>query len=133
MGLVASNMVVNGLAGGFVLLGIVLLVVTLRYWRGAVDDHVSLAPLEVMADRKFARADETKRLALLNSVRPDGADPVVHLAAPSALNREPLVEPERAFRDPFSHDDDAVDVVEEAPQPPAVTFIDPLLSHQQEQ
>jgi hypothetical protein len=136
MGLAASNMTVNVIAGVFVLLGIVLLAVTVRYWRGAVEDHESLAPLEIMSDKRFARADESKRLALLNQVRPEGADPVSQLAAPSGLTREPLVEPERSFRDPFSHDDDAVDVVVEEPdlQSSPNAFIDPLLSqHREEQ
>ena len=136
IGLVASNMTVNVIAGVFVVLGIVLLVVTICYWRGAVEDHESLAPLEIMSDKRFARADESKRLALLNQVRPEGAHPVSQLAAPSGLTREPLVEPERAFRDPFSHDDDAVDLVMEEPSRQSLSqaIIDPLLSqHQEEQ
>ena len=125
--LVASKMSVNLLGGGLILLGLVLLVVTLGFWRAAVEDHEVLAPLEVMADRSYARADEAKRLALLNQVRPDGAEPVVHHAAPPVLAREPLTEPERPFRDPFDHSDDAVDVVNESP-----SIIDPLLNQNKE-
>ena len=121
-------MSVNALGVGLIVLGLVLLFVTLGFWRGAVEDPEVLAPLEVMADRSFARADETKRLALLNQVRPEGAEPVVHLVAPPVLAREPLSEPERPFRDPYDHSDDAVDVVA-AP----TTVIDPLLSQQQEE
>lgn len=126
--LLASSMSVNALGVGLIVLGLVLLFVTLGFWRGAVEDPEVLAPLEVMADRSFARADETKRLALLNQVRPEGAEPVVHLVAPPVLAREPLSEPERPFRDPYDHSDDAVDVVA-AP----TTVIDPLLSQQQEE
>lgn len=70
---VASSMSVNVLGIGLIVLGLVLLVVTLAFWRSAVEDPEVLAPLEVMADRGFARADETKRLALLNLVRPSVA------------------------------------------------------------
>jgi hypothetical protein len=121
-------MSVNALGVGLIVLGLVLLFVTLGFWRGAVEDPEVLAPLEVMADRSFARADETKRLALLNQVRPEGAEPVVHHAAPPVLAREPLSEPERPFRDPYDHSDDAVDVVA-AP----TSVIDPLLNQQQEE
>jgi len=126
--LLASSMSVNALGIGLIVLGLVLLFVTLGFWRGAVEDPEVLAPLEVMADRSFARADETKRLALLNQVRPEGAEPVVHLVAPPVLAREPLSEPERPFRDPYDHSDDAVDVVA-AP----TSVIDPLLNQQQEE
>jgi hypothetical protein len=126
--LLASSMSVNALGIGLIVLGLVLLFVTLGFWRGAVEDPEVLAPLEVMADRSFARADETKRLALLNQVRPEGAEPVVHRAAPPVLAREPLSEPERPFRDPYDHSDDAVDVVA-AP----TSVIDPLLNQQQEE
>ena len=124
---VASNVTVNVLGGGLVVLGLVLLAVTVVFWRASVEDPAVLAPLEVMADRKFARADESKRLALLNQVRPDGAEPIVHHAAPPVLVREPDSEPERPFRDPFPHDDDAVDVRERTDEA-VPSIIDPLLS-----
>ncbi len=117
--LFATDMMVNFLGAGLIALGVILLVVTLAFWRSAVEDHSVLAPLEVMADRRFARANETRRLAMLNKVRPDGAEPVTQLASPPVLMREPNAEPERPFHDPFPHDDDAVDVVP--------STIDPLL------
>jgi hypothetical protein len=126
--LLASSTSVNALGVGLIVLGLVLLFVTLGFWRGAVEDPEVLAPLEVMADRSFARADETKRLALLNQVRPEGAEPVVHRDAPPVLAREPLSEPERPFRDPYDHSDDAVDVVASP-----TSVIDPLLNQQQEE
>ncbi|CAB4607890.1 unannotated protein [freshwater metagenome] len=124
---IASSMSINAIGGGLVVLGIVLLVVTLSFWKSAVEDPEVLAPLEVMADRKYARADETRRLAMLNMVRPEGAEPVVHHVAPTMLAREPVSEPERPYRDPFNHADDAVEVVD---GPGAV--IDPLLNNNQE-
>ena len=120
---IATNMTVNIIGIGLIVLGLVLLVATLAFWRAAVEDPEVLAPLEVMADRKFARADESVRTQMLNQVRPDGAElPETAAAAQSVLTREPVSEPERPFRDPFPHDDDAVDIV------PMV--IDPLLSQQ---
>lgn len=124
---IASSMSINALGGGLIVLGIVLLVVTLSFWKSAIEDPEVLAPLEVMADRKYARADETRRLAMLNMVRPDGADPVVHHVAPTMLVREPASEPVRPYRDPYNHADDAVEVVENP-----VSVIDPLLSNNQE-
>lgn len=118
--LVAADMAINVLGGGLVVLGVVLLVVTLAFWRSAVVDPDVLAPLEVMADRKFARADDSKRLALLNRVRPADAEPITHHAVAPVLRREPLTEPAPMFNDPFPHDDDAVDVVP--------STIDPLLT-----
>ena len=118
--LLASSVSINLIGGGLVVLGLALLVTTLAFWRAAVEDPEVLAPLEIMADRKFARADETRRLAMLNLMRPEGAEPVVHHAVSTMLMREPISEPERPYVDNFAHDDDAVDVV------PSV--IDPLLS-----
>jgi hypothetical protein len=121
----ATDMKVNLLGGGLIVLGIVLFVVTLSFWRAAVEDHSVLAPLEVMADRRFARANNVRRLAMLNKVRPDGAEQVTELASPPVLTREPLSEPAPRFNDPFPHDDDAVDVV-------PTKAIDPLLGRRSE-
>lgn len=120
--LLASKMSVNLIGGGLLVLGIALLIATLAFWRSAIEDPAVLAPLEIMADRSFARADQTKRTELLNEVRPGGADPIIHHIAPSVLMREPISEPEKPFRDPFPHDDDAVDVLP--------SIIDPLLIQQ---
>ena len=125
--LVASSVVVNIIGGGLVVLGLVLVIVTLSFWRSAVEDPEVLAPLEVMGDRRFARADHERRVEILNKVRPAGEQPVVTSQAPPVLVREPASEPERPFRDPFPHDDDAIDVVER-PRPVVPDIIDPLLN-----
>lgn len=117
--LLATDAMVNILGVGLIALGLVLLVTTISFWKSAVDDNSVLAPLEVMADRRFARANDSRRLAMLNKVRPEGAEPVTQLASPPVLLREPVSEPAKPFRDPFPHDDDAVDVVP--------STIDPLL------
>lgn len=121
--LIASKLSVNIIGGGLLVLGIVLLIVTLAFWRSATVDHAVLAPLEIMADRSFARANESRRLGMLNQMRPKGAAPIVQHAAPPVLMREPHFEPERSFHNHVSRDDDAVDVL-----PP---IIDPLLSQHQ--
>jgi hypothetical protein len=118
----ANSTTINVVGVLLVLLGILLFVTTVAFWRAAVEDPSVLAPLEVMADRKFARANEERRVDMLNSVRSDGAALIEYHIAPPVLMREPVSEPEQPFRDPYPHDDDAVDLVP--------GFIDPLL-HQQ--
>jgi hypothetical protein len=120
--LLASKLSVNLIGGGLVILGIVLLIATLAFWRSAIEDPEVLAPLEIMADRAFARAGQAKRTEMLNEVRTDGAEPIIHHVAPAVLMREPISEPVKPFRDPFPHDDDAVDVLP--------SIIDPLLIQQ---
>ena len=122
--LFAADIAINLLGGGLLVLGAILLVVTLAFWRSATVDPEVLAPLEVMADRKFARSDDSRRLAMLNQVRPEGAEPITQHAVAPVLSREPIAEPAPVFRDPFPHDDDAVDVVPSA--------IDPLLNRLQD-
>jgi hypothetical protein len=123
----SSSVGINLIGGGLIVVGIVLLGVTLSFWKAATEDPEVLAPLEVMADRRYARADDTHRLAMLNSVRPEGSDPVVHHVSPAMLAREPITEPKRPYRDPFNHADDFVDVVENT-----TVIIDPLLNKNQE-
>jgi hypothetical protein len=121
---VAANMTLHLVGAGLVVLGLVLLVTTIVLWRGAVADPEVLAPLEVMADRRFGRADNAERMAILNTVRQEGSELVDMSHDAVALFREPLSEPVRPWRDPYPHDDDAVDIV---PMVPAV--IDPLLKN----
>jgi hypothetical protein len=120
--LLASKLSVNVIGGGLVVLGIALLIATLAFWRAAIEDPAVLAPLEIMADRSFARADQVKRTEMLNEVRTDGAEPIINHIAPATLIREPISEPEKPFHDPYPHDDDAVDVLP--------SIIDPLLIQQ---
>lgn len=116
---VGADMTVNSVAVAMIVLGGALFTVTLRFWRSAGEDPEVLAPLEVMGDRRFARADEDTRVELLNAVRPADAEHPEHIAAPPVLDHEPAQQ-ERPWKDRFDHADDAVDVVP--------TTIDPLLS-----
>lgn len=116
------NMPVTIVGTVMVGLGCVLLITTVMLWRSAAEDPEVLAPLEVMADRKFAKADDRDRTELLNAVRPDGAEAPLLSSSFQTLARQPVSEPVRPFRDPFPHDDDAVDVIPVAPP-----IIDPLL------
>ena len=123
--MIGSQLFVNLIAGGLILFGLGLLSATIIFWRSAHPDPELLGPLEIMYDRKFARADEQERLALLNQYRPLDADPIIESQAPTVLSREPDSEPSKEVLDPFSHDDDAVDVI----QNPSVVpdLIDPLI------
>jgi hypothetical protein len=121
---VAANMTLHLVGVGLVVLGLILFVATIVLWRGAVADPEVLAPLEVMADRKFARADSEERVAILNTVRQEGAELVDASLDAVVLFREPQSVPVRLWHDPYPHDDDAVDIVPMAP-----VVIDPLLKN----
>ena len=64
------------LAAGLAALGITLLVITVWFWRSTRPDPALLAPLEVMGDRKFRNLDGVAQHELLNSVRPEDAQPL---------------------------------------------------------
>ena len=123
--LFAADLTVNAVALGMVVLGVALFAVSLRFWRSAGEDPAVLAPLEVMSDRRFARADNEGRAAILNEVRPADAEHPAEIVAPAVLDHEPA-EQQRPYRDTFDHTDDAVDVVDVPAAVPQV--IDPLLS-----
>ena len=74
--MLGSQLFVNLIAGGLILFGLGLLSATIIFWRSAHPDPELLGPLEIMYDRKFARADEQERLALLNQYRPLDAEPL---------------------------------------------------------
>ena len=63
-------------AGGLLVLGVVLLVATIWWWRSTKSEHPSLAPLEVMGARRWGRSGDAERDRLVNSVRPEGAQPL---------------------------------------------------------
>lgn len=61
-------------AGGLALLGLLLLVGTVWWWRTTRNEHPALAPLEVMGARRWRRAGDPERQRLVDGVRPEGAE-----------------------------------------------------------
>jgi len=64
------------LAAGLAALGVALLIITVWFWRSTRADPALLAPLEVMGERKFRNLDDVAQQDLLNSVRPEDAQPM---------------------------------------------------------
>lgn len=139
-----SNLTVNLIGGGLVVLGIALLVATLAFWRSAVEDPEVLAPLEVMADRRFVRAGHEQRAALLDSVRPSNDESgetlrevrqESHREAVRRARRARAEEERRVHEDfamPESGPEPHDPIVEDAPFEPVHgdPMIDPLLKFQ---
>lgn len=72
-------------AGGLGLLGLLLLVGTVWWWRSTRSEHPSLAPLEVMGARRWRKANEPERQRLVDGVRPEGAQ-----TGPAVIEPEPV-------------------------------------------
>ncbi len=72
-------------AGGIALLGLLLLVGTVWWWRSTRNEHPSLAPLEVMGARRWRKASEPERQRLVDGVRPEGAE-----TGPAVIEPEPV-------------------------------------------
>lgn len=60
-------------AGGLVILGLVLLLLTIWWWRSTRPESAVLGPLEVMSERRFARAHDSDRRRMIDGHRPQGA------------------------------------------------------------
>lgn len=73
-------------AGGLVLLGLLLLLVTVRWWRGTRPEPPSLAPLEVMGERRWAAAPDPDRQRLLEAYRPSSGDRSTPIIEPEPLD-----------------------------------------------
>ncbi len=76
-------------AGGLVLLGILLTVVTVVWWRGTKGEHAALAPLEVMGDRswnKLTHVEQTRRLETVRTRTDGDVEPAAVAAAPVDLD-----------------------------------------------
>lgn len=61
-------------AAGLGLLGVIMLIATIWWWRSTRAEHPSLAPLEVMSARRWFRSNEAQRSRLVEQVRPEGAE-----------------------------------------------------------
>ena len=62
-------------AGGLVLIAVFVIVGTVWWWRSVAVEHPSLGPLEVMGTKSWWKGDHSTRQDVLDSVRPDGAEP----------------------------------------------------------
>jgi hypothetical protein len=108
-------------AGGLAVLGIVLLVGTLVWWRGTKGEHAALAPLELMGQRSWEKAPYTDRIRKLENVRVrsegDPVEPVV--APPDELDLDELL---RSFQPGFDdlRDEQAPVLVDAAPEAASV-------------
>lgn len=60
-----------------VVAGVVVLAVTVWFWRSTRPEPAALAPLEVMGQRSFVRADHDEQQRLLERARPSGEEPDV--------------------------------------------------------
>ena len=96
-------------AGGLVVAGLSLLLLTIWWWRHTRPEPPALGPLEVMGDRKWATAPDSERRRLIEEFRPVGAEPSNRVVDPQPVDlsilardapptfddlREPVVDPE---------------------------------------
>lgn len=121
----ASNFSVNLIGGGLVVLGVALLVATLAFWRAATEDPEVLAPLEVMADRRFARADHERRAALLNSVRPVSDESGETIREVQRESHREAVRRARHARTQDTHEEAPAPDLRPAPEPEPVHRYEP--------
>jgi hypothetical protein len=78
-------------AGGLALLGLLLLIFTVWWWRGTRPEPEALAPLEVMSEKRWAKASDSERHRLVDAYRPDGAAPLrTATAAPERIDLSEL-------------------------------------------
>lgn len=119
------------------LAGVVLLAVTIWFWRTSRPEHPSLGPLEVMGTRRFWRSSATDQVAQLDQARPDGAEPERQVAqvllpfgpkpaAPSIDLQRTAAEAPLSFEDLAIDDDEAAGDEPEAEEATSAA-IDPLL------
>jgi len=95
-----------------VVVGIALARMTWWFWNEARPESPALAPLEIMSDAAYGKADEAQRVAMLDAVRMSTSN--VPVSRPMRTEpRRPVGRPERIVKLP----------VDNAPQP----VIDPLL------
>ena len=140
-----SSLTVLAVSLTLVALGVVLLVVTVWFWRLTRPDPDALGPLVVMSDRDFLRRGPIEQRRALDAARPDAIvidapdEPVgvddVDLDTPAA--EAPFVEPEAEFEVEPEPDDWELDgevdsetgnEMDEDPSPATrPTSIDPLL------
>ena len=103
-----ANLRVFLAAGGLILLGILLLIGTVVWWRSTRPDPMALAPLEVMSTKRWSKAADVERRRLADAVRPGGEV----AAAEAAAAASPIVDLDRHGRDDGGEADDFDDLRE---------------------
>ena len=74
-----------------VVVGIALARMTWWFWNEARPESPALAPLEIMSDAAYGKADEAQRAAMLDAVR---------MGAETLAPRRPVSRPERTVNAP---------------------------------
>lgn len=77
---------VTSIVGLLVAIGLALTMIAVWLWRTTRPDPELLAPLEVMGERKWRRADPVAQHRTLDDVRPDGAEPLTPSSAPPDID-----------------------------------------------
>lgn len=118
-------------AVGLVLVGVLLLIGTIVWWRRGRQEHPSLAPLEVLGSRTWTKASEGDRRRKLDQVRVGGSAVVEdEIVRPEPVDlRELLRSMPQAFddlRDPGTDEPwgISIDAPLDAPAEPAPEVID---------
>ncbi len=125
---VTSTRKVYLLAAGLAALGVSLLIITVWFWRSTRPDPALLAPLEVMGERKFRNLDEFAQQDLLNSVRPEDAQPMRWGVVEGESLNEGVIDLEAAARAELKGFDDLRDAeVLEAPVVEASVVEEPVV------
>jgi hypothetical protein len=115
-------------AAGLALVGLGLLLATIVWWRRGRQEHPSLAPLEVMSGRAWAKAPAGDRRRRLDHVRPEGA--TANAAEEEIVRSEPLDlealvrSTPQAFDDLREPGEPSVDEAEPTEQPVAAEHSD---------
>lgn len=90
----ANERVVRLIVAGLVVLGVLVLAVTVWFWRSTRPEPEALAPLEAMSRRDFLRLpDDEARRAFLEAARQRGDEPLPEplLPAPSVPSEDHTV------------------------------------------
>ncbi|NNE12015.1 MAG: hypothetical protein HKN41_07185 [Ilumatobacter sp.] len=88
-----------------VAVGLALVMVAVWLYRTTRPDPELLAPLEVMGERRWRRADPVAQRRLLDELRPAGAKPLTPSAAPPVLDEAFEAGPSAPGFDDLHHDE----------------------------
>lgn len=112
-------------------LGVLLALFTVWFWRATRPEHTALGPLEVMGERRFARLGALERQQRLDAARPEGAEPERARSVVVAAERDRLLASELqeiVEATPEGFDDlDLEPVPDMSPRPEGKSEADPLV------